>query len=322
MPRLYFLSNDDLLDILSQSKNPHAVQRHLEKIFDSIKSIEISSEGNYLLSMTSKEGENVKFISRTKKAMGPIEDWLHDVENNMLESLREYTKQAVRDYSTMPREKWIMSHECQIVLTVSQIYWAREIEACLTSDNPKQALTQFLAKSKEHLSKLAQMTRGNLKSLQRKVVCTLIIIDVHARDVLTAMIEEGVNSPTDFGWMKQLRYYWDMEQNDCLVRQSNSSFRYGYEYQGAQSRLVITPLTDRVYMTLTGALHLKLGGAPAGPAGTGKTETVKDLAKAMAVMVSLFFPPLFGSEIVITTVHLLTNVFYFIFFAPCTVRCV
>ena len=111
----------------------------------------------------------------------------------------------------------------------------------------------------------------------------MIILDVHARDIVERFVRDSVLSDKEFAWESQLRFYWEMDKDDIEIRQCTGRFDFCYEYQGLGGRLVITPLTDRCVMTLTTALTFYLGGAPAGPAGTGKTETVKDLAKSLAI---------------------------------------
>merc|ERR1719353_1630699 len=73
-----------------------------------------------------------------------------------------------------------------------------------------------------------------------------------------------------------------------VVKMSNASFFYGFEYLGVGEKLVQTPMTDRAFLTLTQALQMKLGGNPFGPAGTGKTETVKALAGVLGRFVLVF----------------------------------
>jgi dynein heavy chain len=151
-----------------------------------------------------------------------------------------------------------------------------------------EALQDFEKKSFQDLNKLAQMVRQELPELLRMSLVSLITIDVHARDIVSEMVKSKVTSVSNFEWLKQLRYYWDSEIDNSVVRMSNAMYIYGYEYLGAGTRLVITPLTDRCYLCLMGALQLDLGGAPAGPAGTGKTETTKDLAKSLAKQCVVF----------------------------------
>ncbi|XP_055863796.1 dynein axonemal heavy chain 6-like isoform X2 [Biomphalaria glabrata] len=177
----------------------------------------------------------------------------------------------------------------EVVLTICQMMWTRDVTAILRdSQTVIRGMRDFEQRSFTELNLLAGAVRGELPKLARATLCALITINVHARDIISEMVKKQVSELLSFDWQKQLRYYWNMEVDNCVVCMSIAVYTYGYEYLGACPRLVITPLTDRCYLCLMGALQLDLGGAPAGPAGTGKTETTKDLAKALAIWCVVF----------------------------------
>ncbi|XP_063305793.1 dynein axonemal heavy chain 2 [Pelobates fuscus] len=292
-PRFYFISNDDLLEILGQSRNPEAIQPHLKKCFDNIKSLKIQKAGITIKSeaagMFSAEGEYVDF-THPVLLEGPVEAWLCDIERTMRFTLKDLLRNCrlALKKMTSKRDKWVKEWAGQMLITTSQIQWTTDVTRSLMTAKEradKKILKIMKKKQISMLNKYSEAIRGNLtKNLRLKLVA-LVTVEVHARDVIDKMLKSGCMDVASFEWLSQLRLYWDKDLDDCLIRQTNTQFQYGYEYLGNSGRLVITPLTDRCYMTLTTALHLHRGGSPKGPAGTGKTETVKDLGKALGMYV-------------------------------------
>lgn len=295
-PRFFFLSNDELLEILSQTKEPKAVQPHLGKCFEGVSKVTFTDQTLMITEMISAEGEvvplRVHVNPESAKNKGNVEMWLLEVELSQWDSIRDHTARAIATYAGVPREEWILQWPAQVVLAGSQVYWTQDVTRAI-NEAGCVGLQTYLEQLNAQLNTVVILVRGNLTKLERTTIGALVVIDVHARDTIAQMIAKGVENDQDFEWVSQLRYYWvDGAKTagvmDLQARIVNARVKYGYEYLGNTMRLVITPLTDRCYRTMMGAIDLLYGGAPEGPAGTGKTETVKDLSKAIAIQCVVF----------------------------------
>ena len=129
-PRFYFVSDADLIDILSQGKYPPAVQEHFYKFTDNIGAIQWGADDDGKLTgiangMVSGDKETVPF-GRPHECRGAVEDWLRTLMAHCQTMLREQLESSVNAYVEMPREKWVGEYSCQPALTTSQIWWTAQ----------------------------------------------------------------------------------------------------------------------------------------------------------------------------------------------------
>lgn len=267
-PRFYFVSSADLLDILSIGNQPKLVMKHLTKLFDSIAKLELGlNENNEIaaLGMYAKDGEYVKF-DMISECVGPVEIWLNKVQQRMRTSLCTYMGNGVVAYEEKAREHWLFDYPAQVSLCGTQIWWTTEVNIAFSrlEEGYDNALKDYYKKQISQLSTLITLLIGELTKGDRQKIMTICTVDVHSRDVVSRLIQTKVEMASAFQWQSQLRHRWGEAESDCFANICDAQFRYSHEYLGCTPRLVITPLTDRCYITLTQSLHLIMGGGPAG----------------------------------------------------------
>jgi dynein heavy chain 1 len=281
-PRFYFVGDEDLLEIIGNSKDILRIMKHLKKMFAGISTVQLDDDLTQIQGMSSREGEAVHFSEPILlKDFPKINDWLARIESMMRLSLANLLTDAVVDLqafygqgSRLNAEQfmtWMEKYPAQLVTLAVQVAWTSTVEASLES---AQAPELSLDTIHQALDILSDIVLKELAPVTRRKCEHLITELVHQRDVTRSLVQQRVLDAKGFTWLYQMRFYLDKAIENPLDRLSikvaDASFPYGWEYLGVPDRLVQTPLTDRVYLTLTQALDNQLGGAPFGPAGTGK----------------------------------------------------
>ncbi|CCW70907.1 unnamed protein product [Phytomonas sp. Hart1] len=298
-PRFYFVSDTVLLEILSQASDPQSIQPHLTSIFDGLAAVTFErvkpKETNaqpymQIIEMTSGEGQSLMMREPTP-CVGNVEDWLTRLCKAMTVTVREVVKASVTELGTLLANTSYLGtiidrYPAQVSLLMLQFFWTADVTECIhkgimSSRGRESAASRAKCDAvKNFLVNLTTSPELEKKPLRMRTnVETLITIQVHQQEVFIELQRASIKDITHFDWLKQARFYYKPERDLTLISIADSDTEYCNEYLGVKERLVITPLTDRCYITLSQALAMYMGGAPAGPAGTGKTETTKDLAR-------------------------------------------
>ncbi|KAL6836714.1 dynein heavy chain, N-terminal region 1 domain-containing protein [Trichoderma sp. SZMC 28015] len=286
-PRFYFVGDEDLLEMIGNSNDTLRIAKHFKKMFAGLAGLIMDDEG-VISGFTSKEGEAVTLNKEISLAKTPrINDWLALLENGMKQTLAELLAKAVEEYTpifeseNIDREALVTFMDAfpsQIVVLATQAAWTTAVENSLAAGG--QTLQTLFEREVQVLRVLAETVLGDLEVIQRKKCEQLITECVHQRDVIEKLVNVKADNAGHYLWQLQMRYVYTPEGNfltRLYIKMANAKLNYGFEYLGVPDRLVRTPLTDRCFLTLTQALCQRLGGSPYGPAGTGKTESVKAL---------------------------------------------
>ena len=281
-PRFFFLSNIEILKVLSETKDPTKVIPYCQKLFEGIHSLEFN-EIFAIEAMVSPTNERVQLQStiQPREVKGCVEKWLTELEEQMFCTLQQLIASAKETLPNSKQKTWAQDWPSQVILVVQHLLWTMDIQEAIKGG--EQALKeQFLKLSNDVESMISYLKSKDLTESVFVLVKSLIIQQLHFKEVTEKVYRDKITSDNDFAWSTQIKMC--MKDSELQLSMFNIDIPYRYEYIGSIKRLVMTPSTNQGILGLMMTFNLNFYGGIQGPCDVGKSSLAKELAAYVGTM--------------------------------------
>lgn len=293
--RFYFLGNDDLLELIGNKKNIVLVNKYISLMFPGVAWCEFDEGKSSVVAVVSPEGERLLLdtpVSTLK--LGEPSTWLDSLDSNIKLTLSghinnlmtgEYESfEALKSAEVDKFFQWLEAVPCQALSVASHIIFTRRVQAAVLNSLIEKEVKRY----DESVAWLSSFAESAHSSLQRKKLQVALTEFIHFKQILERMKESSTASSV---WNVQQQYYFFVDReplSQVTISNHGNKLGYGYEYYGVPEKIVMTPMVELCFSAMSQALAQNLGGSPFGPAGTGKTESVKALGQSLGRLVVVF----------------------------------
>lgn len=301
-PRLWFLSDGEVIRLLSGRPAPAALQRCVSKCFRGVRWLDVDRDGGAaVLGVTGGLREHVTFTAPVEPHPDALA-WLCVFEERLKATMVQRVGQCAaarsqleaRDEEGPPAAGstplgLLSAYPLQCLLVAEETLWSGTLLRAVRDPNPDE-LRRTQTRTSVKLGALSRALGGGpgaeplLSKYRALCLSALLQLAMKHAQQLTRVLEAQGEPEASFSWLGVMKYHvaGDGEQPACRVDVLGHRLQYDYEYFGPEDCLMVpTPSTDRAALGLLLALASYRCGCVSGPCAAGKKLAVVQLGRAL-----------------------------------------